>query len=88
MSDKIGGQVILEFTFAIIAIVLLIVGMTRIVTWSGRDLVERRDKMDAVLIQPVGTDVGDPLKQTRHIFYTNVTIGAAVNSSVFGDENP
>lgn len=88
MGHEKKGQVILEFVFSVIAVVLLIVGMTRMVTWAGRDIVERRDKMDAVLVEPVGTDVSDPLMQTRHVFYTNVIMGSSVNSSIFGDENP
>jgi hypothetical protein len=88
MTDKPGAQVILEFTFAMIAVALLIIGMTRMVAWSGRDLVERRDKMDAILIEPVGTSVSDPLKQTSSRFYTNVWMGSSVNSSIFGDANP
>ena len=43
------GQVILEFTFCMIIVLLMIYGLVKIVFWSGRDLVERRKAHEKML---------------------------------------
>ena len=45
-----SGQVILEFTFCMIIVFLMIYGVTKVFFWTGRDLAARREAHDAVLI--------------------------------------
>ncbi len=46
---KTKGQSTIEFTFAMIMILLLIYGMVRIFRWIGLDLAERRVASDKAL---------------------------------------
>lgn len=66
MSMKINfhGQAILEFTFCMLVVMLMVFGVIQIFRWSGRDLVERRRAHEAVLIN--GTA---PLPQLDTYFY-------------------
>jgi len=81
---KKNAQVLMEFTFSMIVVALLIMGMVKVFTWSGRDLVERRKEHERVLFD----SRGGGRNQTRPVFFTVRPIAATVNSSVFGDMNP
>ena len=61
------GQVILEFTFCMIVILIMMYGVIKVVHWTGRDIVERQRAHDATLfadvtprmqLDPYGTDEG------------------------------
>jgi hypothetical protein len=82
------GQVTMEFTFGLVAIVLLIVGMIKVMAWCGRDLIDRRAVHEAVLIQPIGQGSAQPLIQVRPFFYGTTDMNAAINSNIFGAETP
>jgi len=44
------GQVILEFTFCMIVILIMIYGVIKVFHWTGKDIVKRRIAHDAALI--------------------------------------
>lgn len=88
MKQLKQAQVILEFCFSMIALVILIMGMLKVFAWTGKDMVARRLQHEQVLYQPVGGEWDGPLKQTAPLFFSASKIDAAVNSSVFGDANP
>ncbi|MDP2652468.1 MAG: hypothetical protein Q8Q08_00375 [Candidatus Omnitrophota bacterium] len=68
----------LEFSFCMIATVILLLGMIKIFVWCGKDLVARRKAHENVLRQ--GTPVG-----IRPVFYYSTRMGAAVDSNIFGN---
>jgi hypothetical protein len=83
------GQVSLEFMFGIMGAVLLLVGMIQVFAWTGQDLLSRMDRHNSVLLTPFNYDqVASPLDQVRPIVGSTTRIEAAVNSNVFGEENP
>lgn len=43
------GQVIIEFTFSMIIVFLMIYSITKIFEWTGREIVDRRLNHDSVL---------------------------------------
>lgn len=45
------GQVILEFTFCMIVILIMIYGVIKVFHWAGMDLVERQRAHEAILIR-------------------------------------
>jgi len=63
-----AGQVILEFTFCMVIVMLMIYGVAKVFFWTGRDLAERRQAHDAVL-----TGGGTPRDQITPDFYTKLT---------------
>jgi len=65
------GQVILEFTFCMIVILLMIYGSIKVFHWAGSDLVERQKMHEAVLIEDV-----DPRDQINPFFYSPVKMNA------------
>jgi hypothetical protein len=65
------GQVIIEFTFCLIIVLLMIYGVTKVFFWAGRDLVERRKAHDELLISG-----GSPPQQIAPDFYTPVKMNA------------
>lgn len=65
------GQVVIEFTFCLIIVLLMIYGVTKVFFWAGRDLVERRKAHDALL-----TADAAPPQQINPDFYTPVKMNA------------
>ena len=65
------GQVVIEFTFCLIIVLLMIYGVTKVFFWAGRDLVERRKAHDALLTSDV-----TPPQQIAPDFYTPVKMNA------------
>jgi len=59
------GQVILEFTFCMIVILIMIYGVTKVFFWTGRDAADRRIAHDAAL----RNDQATPLEQISPDFY-------------------
>ena len=74
------GQVILEFTFCMIVVLLMIFGITKILTWSGREYVGRSRAHDDTLYTTIEKDyssIGEgPAKQIDPYFYTPVKMNA------------
>ena len=65
------AQVILEFAFCMIVVLLIIFGIMKVFQWTGRDLAERRIAHDGVL-----TGGGTPLDQIDPYFYAPVDMNA------------
>ena len=65
------GQVVIEFTFCLVIVLLMIYGVTKVFFWAGRDLVERRKAHDELLISDAS-----PLQQIAPDFYTPVEMNA------------
>lgn len=61
------GQVMLEFTFAMIIIMLMMYSMMMIFRWSGLDMAERRMSHDNAILQ----DVPKPLSYSMTQVYSN-----------------
>jgi len=55
-----GGQVILEFTFCMIIIMLMIYGLTKVAFWTGKDFAARSISHDNVLVAPIAESYGSP----------------------------
>jgi len=80
------GQVTLEYMVCMIAAVLLLVGMIQAASWTGRELVDRRQTHEAVLVTPIGHDQAKPLEQIRPLFFKGTEFGgSSVASNVFGN---
>lgn len=69
------GQVTLEFTFAMIMVVFLALGMIWAFKWSGNDLIERRKAHETSLI-----GAGNPVPEH---FYATKSIYATVNGDLY-----
>lgn len=80
MKKKESAQATIEFTFAMVIVVLLLIGMIQVVIWTGKDLADRRQAHETFLIQDA-----PGWQQTEPIFYHSSPIGAAVTSNLFGN---
>lgn len=80
------GQTIIESTFGIIVLVLLMLGMIRVFFWVGADLSSRRAAHEQTLVSPVRLGVdSDHYRQIRPVFYEGIPMDATtVNSEIFG----
>lgn len=74
------GQVILEFTFCMIVIMLMIYGVTKVMIWTGRDFAGRSAAHDQTLYKHFNPDYGaigeGPAEQIDPYFYTPVGMNA------------
>ena len=69
------GQVIIEFIFCMIIVLLMIYGIMMIFKWSGADMVARRRAHETTLRSPTS----DVLQQLDTYFYTPVKMNAIFN---------
>jgi len=76
------AQSTLEFTFAMVMIIMLIIGMIRVFAWTGRDLVERRIAHEETLTRSVGGGYAAQLKQTTPRFYGSADVNATWESNM------
>ena len=80
------AQVLIEFTFAMVIIFLMIYGSIMIFRWSGMDLAEKRIQHEEVLTGTVGFQEFDhpkdalPMRQIDPQFYKPIEMNA-----VFGE---
>ena len=65
------GQVILEFTFCMIVILIMIFGVIKVFHWTGTDIVERQTAHTTVLLEDVS-----PREQIDPFFYQPVRMNA------------
>lgn len=67
------AQVIIEFTFSMIVVMLMLFALFKIFLWTGNDLAERRVSHEDNLNQPVTESYSDaadgPLKQIDPFFH-------------------
>lgn len=79
-----NGQSMLEFTFTMIVIALLLAGMLKLFAWSAKDLARRRQAHEEILTEPLdGTGAAAPLKQVRPTFYGASGVDATVPSNIY-----
>ncbi|HQP10320.1 MAG TPA: hypothetical protein PKV41_02915 [Candidatus Omnitrophota bacterium] len=52
------GQVLIEFTFCMIVVFLMIYGLAKVFVWTGRDFAERANAHDKLLVSPIDEDYG------------------------------
>lgn len=69
--NKARGQVMLEFTFSMIVLLLMIYGVMMIMQWMGKSYVERRKDHDALL-----TGGGSPRDQIDPYFHKPIKMNA------------
>lgn len=79
------AQSIVEFTFGIVIVVLLLLGMIKVFSWAARDLTDRRQRHEVSLIIDPGDCPACPLQQVNPYFYESTAVGFAKNSNIFGD---
>lgn len=77
----IFGQATIEFTFAMIATVVLLMGMIQAVIWAGKDLAARRRAHEVYLTD----NQLDGWEQTNPTFYRSAAMGAAVRSDIYNE---
>ncbi len=74
------GQTMVEFTFCLIVILLMIYGLMRIFEWTGKDQAMRRMAHDALITTGVKRSYdneGDgPAKQISPYFHTPIKMNA------------
>ncbi len=77
------AQVMIEFTFTILIVVLLMYGMIRAFQWVGSDLGHRRAAYDQSLAVDIDEDWSDknqgPLKQFTTNFYKPAKMSLVFN---------
>ena len=80
------GQTLIESTFSMIVIVMLILSMVKVFYWVGTDLSNRRAAHEQTLISPIPAgDVDDNYRQIRPVFYEGTPMDATtINSEIFG----
>jgi len=65
------GQVILEFTFCMIVILIMIYGVIKVFHWTGIDIVERQRAHETILLEDVSSR-----DQITPFFYAPVRLNA------------
>jgi hypothetical protein len=73
------GQAVIEFTFCMIIVFLMIYAIIMVLRWTGRDLAARRAAHEGLLRTPAATEANGPngpRMQINPYFYTPVGIKA------------
>ena len=74
------GQTMVEFTFCLIVILLMIYGLMRIFEWTGKDQAMRRMAHDALITSKVEHSYNNPgegpAKQIDPYFHTPIKMNA------------
>ena len=73
------GQTMIEFSFCLIVVIILLLAMIKVFVWSGTDLANRRKMHEAVLMD----NRLSIQEQIRPIFYYSGRINAEIDSNVF-----
>ena len=76
----------MEFTFTMIVVALLLMGMLQIFVWQSNDMARRRQAHEDVLtLTGPRTDLGAaaPLEQIRPTFYGVADLEATVASNIY-----
>ncbi len=77
-----SGQTMIEFTFSLIVVLLMIYGMMKVFEWTGKDQAMRRMAHDELLFSDIKRkydreNPGEgPLKQIDPYFYTPQSMNA------------
>lgn len=83
------GQSTVEFTASMVFVLILMVGMIKVFTWTGRDHIKRRFAHEKVLLEDIATTCGERsacvLRQIRPQFYDTTDIRAVVTTNIYGN---
>jgi len=79
-GSPVRAQATIEFCFAMIVVVLLLMGMIQSIVWTAKDLTNRRREHERRLTT---WDFG--VDQTEPSFYYSTPIGSSVPSNIFGE---
>ena len=77
-----SGQTMIEFTFSLIIVMLMMYGLMKVFEWTGKDQAMRRIAHDEVLFSKIDRsyDINNPgegpLKQIDPYFYTPISMNA------------
>ena len=77
-----SGQVMIEFTFSLIVVMIMIYGLMKVFEWTGKDQAMRRITHDESLTADIDrsyhrNNPGEgPLKQIDPYFYTPISMNA------------
>ncbi len=85
--DSLSGQTLIESTFSMIVIVMLLLGMVKVFYWIGADLSSRRAAHENTLTQPIDNTetYDDNYRQIRPIYYQGTPMDATTfDSDIFG----
>lgn len=74
-----SGQTMIEFSFCMIIVVVLLLGMIKVFVWSGKDLVERRRAHERILTNRYLS----PQQQIRPVFYFSTRFDADIDSNMY-----
>lgn len=90
-KDLLGpstGQTLIEGTFSIVIIVMLLLAMVRVFFWVGTDLANRAAAHEQTLVTSVADDkIDQNYRQIRPVFYEGTPMDATtVNSEIFGSD--
>jgi len=82
MRDKSKAQSTIEFTFALVAVMLLAYGMVQIFRWAGLDLANRRFLQDNSFVikgndptKMLSSNAGDTFLEMGSVYHGTVTNG-------------
>jgi hypothetical protein len=82
---NLKGQSMIEFTFAMVAIMFLIYGMVLVFRWAGMDLAQRRYMQDTSLTNLVN---GDPASELNPNFGSAQPMAAVYHGFItYGNTN-
>ncbi len=81
-----SGQTMIESTFGVLVIVMLILSLVRVFFWVGADLAARSAAHERTLVTPVTSDdVNENYRQIRPMFYEGLPMNATtIRSDIFG----
>lgn len=82
------GQTLIEGTFSIVIIVMLLLAMVRVFFWVGTDLANRAAAHEQTLVTRVAdANLEESYLQIRPVFYEGTPMDATtVNSEIFGSD--
>ncbi|MEW5894924.1 MAG: hypothetical protein AB1650_04090 [Candidatus Omnitrophota bacterium] len=81
IKSKRNAQATMEFTFAMLVVVLLLIGMIQVMVWTGEDLANRRQAYEESMIRNLpGWQQADD-----EPYYYSTPVASAVPSNIFGD---